>query len=122
METRAYKLRGLSADDFSSDVDRAWSELQLRAKSDPNFAEQLRQDGLDPQKLISEPRDRFFRIEQPTAGLGWEEVVIQFLVELAVTLIDKYILPEIKRGKNREAIQPLPQPKEEPTDSEANGS
>jgi hypothetical protein len=73
METRAFKLNGLSTKEFISELDQTWADLAEKAKSDPSFAEELRMDGNSLEELTSGSRRDFVRVEQTRSGLGWEE-------------------------------------------------
>lgn len=111
------KLEGLSADEFRKEFDQLWSELRKRAQTDTVFAEELRKLGVSPEEFANQSRTSYVQIDQKSSGLGLEEVVLQFLIGLALLLVEKYVLPDMKRGKDREAIQHVV-----PTESDKPGS
>ena len=107
-ETLDFTLTGLTVDDVETDLQKVWADLQSEIRSDPEILKLLKEKKIPVEAVAGKPVTDLIRIKRTNkAGFtGLETFAVQLLSAIAVQLFKEFILPQLKRGKNAEAIRP----------------
>ncbi len=107
-ETLHFTLKGLTVPEVEADLQKIWADLQSEIKTDPELVKRLKEEGIPADAIAGKPITDLIQVESGgSAGFtGLEPFIVQLLSATAVALFKEFILPQLKRGKNKEAIQP----------------
>ena len=103
VEQRSYELKNFTTDQFEAELDSLWAQIQR----DPNIQQQLREAGVTEQELEEmrrRPRTDCIQVRQQTAGFAGAEILIEFLVGVAVAVFDRFVLGRLKIGRSADSV------------------